>query len=88
MDAVDSSHIERRAAAARKIDPGNSWSVNSREAAERSINRGHHALMTIDAFKTIGGYAKALSQDKDDRARRPAESADGRWNNVSRITQT
>ena len=57
--------FERAAAAAQNSILGHGGAAHRGEAACRWVDHGHHALMTIDAFMTVGGYDESFSHNED-----------------------
>jgi succinoglycan biosynthesis protein ExoA len=65
MHTEGTTCFERAAAAAQNSILGNGGSAHRNETADRWVDHGHHALMTIDAFKAIGGYDETFSHNED-----------------------
>jgi succinoglycan biosynthesis protein ExoA len=65
MRTVGSSCFQRAAAAAQNSLLGNGGSAHRNETADRWVQHGHHALMTIDAFKAVGGYDETFTHNED-----------------------
>ena len=65
MHTAGSTCFQRAAAAAQNSILGNGGSAHRNETADRWVDHGHHALMTIDAFKAIGGYDETFSHNED-----------------------
>jgi succinoglycan biosynthesis protein ExoA len=65
MRTAGSSCFQRAAAAAQNSLLGNGGSAHRNETADRWVEHGHHALMTIDAFKTVGGYDETFTHNED-----------------------
>jgi succinoglycan biosynthesis protein ExoA len=65
MRTVGSTCFQRAAAAAQNSILGNGGSAHRNKAPDRWVDHGHHALMTIDAFKAIGGYDETFSHNED-----------------------
>jgi succinoglycan biosynthesis protein ExoA len=65
MHTEGSTCFQRAAAAAQNSILGNGGSAHRNEIADRWVEHGHHALMTIDAFKAIGGYDETFSHNED-----------------------
>jgi succinoglycan biosynthesis protein ExoA len=59
------SCFERAAAAAQNSILGNGGSSHRLETGGRWVDHGHHALMTIKAFKAVGGYDETFSHNED-----------------------
>jgi succinoglycan biosynthesis protein ExoA len=65
MHTVGASCFERAAAAAQNSILGNGGSAHRNESADRWVDHGHHALMTIEAFRAVGGYDESFSHNED-----------------------
>ena len=65
MHTAGSTCFQRAAAAAQNSILGNGGSAHRTEIADRWVDHGHHALMTIDAFDAIGGYDETFSHNED-----------------------
>jgi succinoglycan biosynthesis protein ExoA len=65
MRTAGSTCFQRAAAAAQNSILGNGGSAHRNETADRWVDHGHHALMTIDAFKAVGGYDESFSHNED-----------------------
>jgi succinoglycan biosynthesis protein ExoA len=65
MRAAGSDCFQRAAAAAQNSLLGNGGSAHRNETADRWVEHGHHALMTIDAFKAVGGYDETFTHNED-----------------------
>lgn len=65
MRAEGSTCFQRAAAAAQNSILGNGGSAHRNKSADRWVEHGHHALMTIDAFKAVGGYDETFSHNED-----------------------
>jgi len=65
MHTVGKTCFQRAAAAAQNSILGNGGSAHRNQGADRWVDHGHHALMTIDAFRTVGGYDEAFSHNED-----------------------
>jgi succinoglycan biosynthesis protein ExoA len=65
MRTAGSSCFQRAAAAAQNSLLGNGGSAHRNETADRWVEHGHHALMTIDAFKAVGGYDETFTHNED-----------------------
>jgi succinoglycan biosynthesis protein ExoA len=58
--------FERAAAAAQNSILGNGGSPHRNDAeGGRWVDHGHHALMTVDAFRAVGGYDETFSHNED-----------------------
>jgi len=65
MHTVGSTCFQRAAAAAQNSILGNGGSAHRNQSADRWVDHGHHALMTMDAFKAAGGYDETFSHNED-----------------------
>jgi len=65
MHTVGRSCFQRAAAAAQNSVLGNGGASHRNVAREGWVDHGHHALMTIRAFKTVGGYDDSFSHVED-----------------------
>jgi succinoglycan biosynthesis protein ExoA len=65
MRTAGSSCFQRAAAAAQNSLLGNGGSAHRNEDADCWVEHGHHALMTIDAFKAVGGYDETFTHNED-----------------------
>jgi succinoglycan biosynthesis protein ExoA len=65
MHTVGQNCFQRAAAAAQNSILGNGGASHRNVAREGWVNHGHHALMTIQAFKTVGGYDDSFSHVED-----------------------
>src|SRR5260370_10620088 len=61
IHTVGRSCFQRAAAAAQNSVLGNGGASHRNVAREGWVDHGHHALMTIRAFKTVGGYDDSFS---------------------------
>jgi len=52
-------------AAAQNSKLGNGGSAHRRLAEGRFVEHGHHALMSVKAFRSVGGYDEAFSHNED-----------------------
>jgi succinoglycan biosynthesis protein ExoA len=59
------SCFERAAAAAQNSILGNGGSSHRNITRDRWVDHGHHALMTLEAFKAVGGYDETFSHNED-----------------------
>jgi succinoglycan biosynthesis protein ExoA len=57
--------FQRAAAAAQNSILGNGGSAHRNETGGRWVEHGHHALMTIDAFRAVGGYDETFLTNED-----------------------
>ena len=65
MHAEGKTCFQRAAAAAQNSILGNGGAVHRNETRGRWVDHGHHALMTLDAFRAIGGYDEAFTHNED-----------------------
>src|SRR5579859_906822 len=65
MLAKGSTCFQTAAAAAQNSKLGNGGSAHRRAAEGRFVDHGHHALMSVHAFRTVGGYDQAFSHNED-----------------------
>jgi len=65
MHTVGSSCFQRAAAAAQNSILGNGGASHRKVAREGWVDHGHHALMTMRAFKAVGGYDDSFSHVED-----------------------
>jgi succinoglycan biosynthesis protein ExoA len=59
------SCFQRAAAAAQNSVLGNGGSSHRNTTRDRWVDHGHHALMTLEAFKAVGGYDETFSHNED-----------------------
>jgi len=57
--------MERSIAAAQNALFGNGGSAHRGEGRGRFVDHGHHALMRVDAFRSVGGYDETFSHAED-----------------------
>jgi succinoglycan biosynthesis protein ExoA len=57
--------FERAAAAAQNSILGNGGSAHRNATIGRWVDHGHHALMTLAAYRAIGGYDESFSHNED-----------------------
>jgi succinoglycan biosynthesis protein ExoA len=65
MHARGASCFQRASAAAQNSILGNGGSAHRNRGAGRWVDHGHHALMTIGAFRAVGGYDESFSHNED-----------------------
>jgi succinoglycan biosynthesis protein ExoA len=65
MHTEGSTCFQRAAAAVQNSILGNGGSAHRNKTADRWVDHGHHALMTIDAFKAVSGYDETFSHVED-----------------------
>ena len=57
--------FQKAAAAAQNSRLGNGGSAHRRSAEGRFVDHGHHALMSVNAFRSVGGYDETFSHNED-----------------------
>ncbi|MET0219399.1 MAG: glycosyltransferase family 2 protein [Tardiphaga sp.] len=65
MIAQGTTCFQTAAAAAQNSRLGNGGSAHRTAAVGRFVDHGHHALMEVTAFRTVGGYDEAFSHNED-----------------------
>ena len=65
METVGRQGFQKAAAAAQNSVLGTGGSAHRHLGAGRFVEHGHHALMTIDLFRRIGGYCEAMPCNED-----------------------
>jgi succinoglycan biosynthesis protein ExoA len=65
MHTVGLTCFQRAAAAAQNSILGNGGSAHRNDSANGWVDHGHHALITMHAFKAIGGYDEMFSHNED-----------------------
>lgn len=65
MTARGLTCFQKAAAAAQNSRLGNGGSAHRRSAEGRFVDHGHHALMSVDAFRSVGGYDETFSHNED-----------------------
>lgn len=65
MTAKGVTCFQKAAAAAQNSRLGNGGSAHRRSAEGRFVDHGHHALMNVNAFRSVGGYDEAFSHNED-----------------------
>ena len=65
MTAKGAICFQKAAAAAQNSRLGNGGSAHRRSAEGRFVDHGHHALMNVNAFRSVGGYDEAFSHNED-----------------------
>ena len=65
MVAEGKTCFQRAAAAAQNSVLGNGGSAHRRSVDGRYVDHGHHALMRLSAFRSIGGYDETFSHNED-----------------------
>jgi succinoglycan biosynthesis protein ExoA len=57
--------FQRAAAAAQNSILGNGGAAHRNETRGRWVDHGHHALMTLDAYRAVGGYDETFTHNED-----------------------
>jgi succinoglycan biosynthesis protein ExoA len=57
--------FQTAAAAAQNSKLGNGGSAHRRLAQGKFVDHGHHALMAVNAFRSVGGYDESFSHNED-----------------------
>lgn len=65
MTAKGTTCFQKAAAAAQNSRLGNGGSAHRRSAEGRFVDHGHHALMNVNAFRSVGGYDETFSHNED-----------------------
>jgi succinoglycan biosynthesis protein ExoA len=65
MVAEGRSCFQKAAAAAQNSWLGNGGSAHRIRGEGRHVDHGHHALMSIPAFKSVGGYDESFTHNED-----------------------
>ena len=65
MNAVGDTALQRMIALTQNTRLGNGGSAHRIGGEGRFVDHGHHALMRLDAFRTVGGYDTAFSHNED-----------------------
>lgn len=65
MIAKGGSCFQAAAATAQNSRLGNGGSAHRRLAQGRFVDHGHHALMDVNAFRSVGGYDQSFSHNED-----------------------
>lgn len=65
MIAKGSTCFQTAAAAAQNSRLGNGGSAHRMVAQGRFVDHGHHALMEVSAFRSVGGYDESFSHNED-----------------------
>ena len=65
MVAEGDTSFQRAAAAAQNSVLGNGGSAHRRSGSGRFVDHGHHALMRLSAFQSVGGYDETFSHNED-----------------------
>lgn len=65
MHAVGNGLIQQSIAAAQNAPVGNGGSKHRLKSVGGYVDHGHHALMRLDAFRSVGGYDASFSHNED-----------------------
>jgi succinoglycan biosynthesis protein ExoA len=65
MTAKGATCFQKAAATAQNSRLGNGGSAHRNSSEGRFVDHGHHALMKVDAFRSVGGYDEAFSHNED-----------------------
>jgi succinoglycan biosynthesis protein ExoA len=65
MRTAGTTCFERAAAAAQNSLLGHGGSAHRQSASGSWVDHGHHALMTMHAFRSVGGYDETFSHNED-----------------------
>lgn len=67
MDTIGEKGFQRAVAAAQNSRLGNGGAAHRRVdgGQGRWVDHGHHALMSIDAFRAVGGYDESFTHNED-----------------------
>jgi succinoglycan biosynthesis protein ExoA len=65
MRTEGTSCFQRAAAAAQNSLLGNGGSAHRNATEGRFVDHGHHALMRLSAYRSVGGYDEAFSHNED-----------------------
>ena len=65
MIAKGTTCFQTAAAAAQNSKLGNGGAAHRTVAEGRFVDHGHHALMNVSAFRSVGGYDEAFSHNED-----------------------
>jgi hypothetical protein len=65
MHTAGHTCFERAAAAEQNSILGNGSAAHRNETGGRWVEHGHHALMTINAFRAVGGYDETFTHNED-----------------------
>ena len=63
MHATGTGLVQRNVAAAQNAFFGNGGSAHRSGGAGRFVDHGHHALMRLEAFRSVGGYDEGFSHN-------------------------
>ena len=65
METIGTEPFQRAAAAAQNSKLGNGGSQHRLAASSRYVDNGHHALMSIPAYRQAGGYDETFTHNED-----------------------
>ena len=65
MHAVGTTFLQRNIMAAQNAFFGNGGSLHRGGGQGRFVDHGHHALMRVTAFQSVGGYDESFSHNED-----------------------
>lgn len=65
MNAVGSIPVQRAIALTQNSRLGNGGSAHRSGASGQFVDHGHHALMRLDAFRSVQGYDESFSHNED-----------------------
>lgn len=65
MNAVGTTPMQRIIALTQNTRLGNGGSAHRLAGTGRFVDHGHHALMRLDAFRSVGGYDESFSHNED-----------------------
>lgn len=65
MIAKGATCFQTAAATAQNSRLGNGGSAHRMAAEERYVDHGHHALMEVNSFRSVGGYDESFSHNED-----------------------
>lgn len=65
METIGTEPFQRAVAAAQNSKLGNGGSQHRLAAASRYVDHGHHALMSIAAYRAAGGYDETFTHNED-----------------------
>ncbi|WP_120635833.1 glycosyltransferase [Ruegeria sp. EL01] len=65
MHAIGATRMQRAIAVTQNARLGNGGSAHRTRGSGRFVDHGHHALMRLDAFRSVGGYDPRFSHNED-----------------------
>lgn len=65
MHAIGTTQMQRAIALTQNSRLGNGGSAHRVGGSGRFVDHGHHALMRLDAFRSVGGYDAGFSHNED-----------------------